>query len=201
MIFLSLAHRVYAAHGLIAILSIIIFGLSVRINVPLGFSYFSGLIHLCLSALTAVLALLFLVLDVVWQTALSGTPAFQLVLLGLMSTFWLGCNAFATGLWGKNLSQCATVALDVPDAPAWCQALHALEILVWMNWVLLGVLTIMLAVFVIKQHRSGQQHVWTTPVSRFSPRRGQHRIPTSTKEDSDFVSLRRPESPVSATSV
>ncbi|VDB95621.1 unnamed protein product [Peniophora sp. CBMAI 1063] len=193
----DLARKVYAAHGVVASLNVIVFGLSVRVNVPLNFSYFTGLLVLCLSALTAVLTLLFLTLDVVSQTALSSTPAFQLVYLGLMSIFWLGCNAFTTGVWVKNLLQCTTVALDLPDAPAWCQSLHALEVFVWINWLMLASLTIFLAVFVAKQHRNGQQHVWTTPLSRFTVRRGQLRVPTSTKADSDFASLRRLESPTS----
>lgn len=51
---------------------------------------------------------------------------------------------------------------------SWCRDLQALKSFVWIEWVVLVLITITIARFSVRQSGKGFKHIWTMPLSRYT---------------------------------
>jgi len=174
MSFFSVGRRVALGYCVIIIPNVVILALSYRVNRFQDYFYFADIFPLTLSAVTLSITVLAFVLDVALDNSPTARPPFQIAMLIIFSVLWLAFNALSSSRWRHLPLNCSVIPSDYPDVRTWCRDLNALKGIVWLNWVVLFLLTLVTLRFSVMQHQNGQKHIWRMPLSRFVTR-GSHR--------------------------
>ncbi|THH32321.1 hypothetical protein EUX98_g1835 [Antrodiella citrinella] len=166
MTFTSAGKKKSAAYGLLMLLDSIVMALATRVNIFQEFFFMADIFPLVLSSVTLFLLAFTFVLDVVFKRTWLTIPVFEIGLLYTMSIFWLAFNAFSTMRWSLIPLNCASVPFEYGE---WCRDVQALKSFVWILFIAIFFTASFNLRYAYIQHRKGNRHVWSTPLSRFRP--------------------------------
>lgn len=150
--------------------NIVVLALSARVNVFQEFFFMADLFPLGLSITTLVLLTFMLLLDFSIQNAVTARPPFEIGILSVLTIFWLAFNAFSTARWRHVPLMCSSIPAEFSDEKTWCRDLQALKTFVWIEWVILFLTVASTIRYAVTEHSRGNKHVWSTALSRYTPR-------------------------------
>ncbi|TFK65975.1 hypothetical protein BDN72DRAFT_962094 [Pluteus cervinus] len=164
----SVGRKQVTAHVCLYIVNIIVLALSTQVNSFQEYFFVADLFPFGLSIATLVLLSLLLLLDLTLEKSYTGRPQFEIGFFGIIAIFWLAVNAFSTSRWHQVPMACDAIPADSLDLRTWCKNLQALQVFVWVEWLLICGITLFTARFALSENSKGHKHVFKMPLSRYN---------------------------------
>ncbi|KAJ3544762.1 hypothetical protein NMY22_g2663 [Coprinellus aureogranulatus] len=169
MAFSKVGKKKLASHVIFLIFDLISLGLAVKVNKFHDFFYYADIFPLALSTVSLVLVFTMLALDVTLARSWTSFPPFEIIILGILSIFWLSFNAFSTSRWQGIPMNCNIIPPEFAPERVWCRDTNALKAFVWLTFLICSGITVWTTCYTVSQYKSGRKHVLSTPLSRYRP--------------------------------
>jgi len=166
--FSQVGRKKTAWHVCLYIVNIVVLALAVQVNSFQEFFFVADLFPFGLSIATLVLLTFLLALDLRFPTSYTGRPQFEIGFFATLTVFWLASNVFSTSRWSQVPMACNTIPAAWPETRVWCKNLQALKAFVWVEWLLVGGITLFTLRYTLAQYLKGHKHIVKMSLSRYS---------------------------------
>lgn len=169
--FSTVGKKKFVASVLLLSLDLAALVFAARVNNFQEYYFVADLLPLGLSIVTCSVLLLLLTVDILCQNAFTARPPFEIGTFFTLCIFWLASNIFSTFRWRYIPFNCASIPSEYPDERIWCRDVQALKAIIWILLVVLFSIAAFILRYAIVQSQHGNKKVWTTPLSRYDPRK------------------------------
>ncbi|KAF7324810.1 hypothetical protein MKEN_00522800 [Mycena kentingensis (nom. inval.)] len=156
MAFSSVGKVKVAAHLFLLVLNLVVFALSVRVNIYQEFFFVADRFPLIIASITFGVVGLMTFIDYTFNSSYTGRPQFEIGVFSVLGIFWLAFNSFSSSRWRNIPLNCGVIPAEYSDVVGYCQELNALRALIWIEWL-------------VDQNNRGNRHIFKMPLSRYEP--------------------------------
>jgi len=169
MAFSTFGKKRMVARVALLLVNILVLALSARVNEYQEYFYKADLLPMVLSVLALIYLAFSIIFDMSVEDPLIGRAAFELPVFGLFSIFWFAFAIFSTARWAQIPMACSSIPSTYPAEITWCKDVQALKAFVWIEWLVFLLTFLVVLTYVIKQHKEGSSHIWTTGLATYTP--------------------------------
>ncbi|GLB41086.1 hypothetical protein LshimejAT787_0903010 [Lyophyllum shimeji] len=189
MAFSTVGKAKVAAHAALLLVNILVLAFSTRVNRFQEFFFMADLFPFGLSIATLVLLTTAVALDFAIENSYTARAQFEIGHFGLLSVFWLAFNAFSASRWRMIPFQCNSIPIEFAEERGWCRDVQALKGLVWIEFLLCFVITLVTLRYTVTQYERGNKHIFQISLSRYRPQiSGQS---SNFSRDSEFLQFEK----------
>jgi len=168
MAFSTVGKAKVGANVAILVVSIIVLGLSAKVNQFQDFFFMADLFPFVLAIVTLVVSLAILGLEFGLATFFLNRAQYQASITAALAILWLGFSAFSTSRWSSIPMSCSSISgVDFAEERSWCNSIQALKTFIWLEFLLCFGTATWIFHYSFKQYNKGYKHIFQSPFSRY----------------------------------